>query len=1053
METVKSCNSWKRQLSVGVSVIYAVDTRRGASEVNSPPSKTGTDGGKGLDGRRAEEDHHVAATLKTVALVDDPSHEMIIVNPFKNVRLKHLGDAMESWAQNASKRLQTRFNIRAYSFDVYEVFESGPKRLQTLIAHLQNKVNELDWDEESPLHYRRSEIKVQRSSKSAMASRDVKGKKSPKIVFVAHSLGAWVVKGLSPSLSGAACLVILDARASSANGDYMQYLFKLTELFAVQSIKPARLEELRRFLQETDNTFNDKELGVQNLATGDQTKSPFQFRIRHESIWISGDVSSPASPSKKPRRLSKTINIGSSLRGIIPGGPNPGTTPGLLAVQLFNSVNLESMLNSLISDDLGLKRERTEELATSFFRTGEFHNAQRLFSILDNQGSNLAQGQMINVRLSLAQTFLYTGEYLEARRRLQDLNDQVLRNKFGHLKSHIKLEIDRWLAVSSIFLGDYNDAAERLRRLLDQFDDTRNSGPEANDFYIAVRRDLALTYAHLGQYLQAETLLNRVDEDIANYRPSDDIDVKITALSVSFVRATLFMFWGEMSDALRESEKVRRGLQEQLGRYHFQTLESASLQIRILTYMSRYDEAQPQCDALIGDMSRELGRNHPLTLGAVEILVHILRSQSRFAEALETARSLHNRTESCLGAEHPQTLRTRSHLAATHFELGNYRTAEKEIEVVLSIGDKRSSLGKTRPDVLEYHCVKARILNRTERSEKALQLALDTLEKQMVLYEKVTARPKSASSKIGRLDGLVSRPPTLTFKINDKHSNPVEAIESTLNDMERDTKGRNRNFPMISTLELLALILRHYRSEQLQTIDPGRIMGIVVNHRRAKLGDDHLDTLNSELLLALIARDESTHDSREYASDALYEVWRKLSTKFGQSHPLTLSVEREVVVTDCMRAVWVQGGPARRQNELKLGWEMLPSPNDPNKNDRAHSLTLAQWEDVEYVSEEVLQFQEPQLGPLHPETLKSLLWLLRVRSILKSMLMNSPESGIHIDVKKVWDDLRDRLHNSNVVQERPLEAQRMEELALELAEQERRATDAALPRSGENTSS
>lgn len=41
-------------MGVSVSVIYAVDTRTGAGEVNSPPSKTGTDGGKGLDGGGAE---------------------------------------------------------------------------------------------------------------------------------------------------------------------------------------------------------------------------------------------------------------------------------------------------------------------------------------------------------------------------------------------------------------------------------------------------------------------------------------------------------------------------------------------------------------------------------------------------------------------------------------------------------------------------------------------------------------------------------------------------------------------------------------------------------------------------------------------------------------------------------------------------------------------------------------------------------------------------------------------------------------------------------------
>lgn len=711
---------------------------------------------------------------------------------------------------------------------------------------------------------------------------------------------------------------------------------------------------------------------------------------------------------------------------------------------------IDSILGSIVTNELDEQRERTKQLATSFFRTGEFHNARRLFSILDKQGSSLAQGQIVHVRLSLAQTFLYTGEYREARRRLQSVQEQIKTFNSGHRKlgeQHwdISLDVDRWLAVAAIFLGDYNDAAARLRKLLRNSNHTATSGPETYSFYIAVRRDLGLAYTHLGRFSHAEAMLNEVDQEIEKGRFASDTKVKAMTHSVKFVRATLCLILGDFPQAMESSKTALMGLQEQLGRYHFQTLECASLRIRTLAYMSDFDSAQPMCDVLIGDMSRELGHSHPLTLGAVEILVYILRSKSRFAEALETARSLYSRTEKCLGVEHPQTLRARSHVAATHFEFGNYKTAEKEIKEVITVGDRHPSTGSTRPEMLDYYVLKAHILNRTEKPQEALEIAMRTLEDQLVLYGKATARPKSSSPKIGSL----TRPLTPTFKNNDKDDFLVELADKISNEMERNPQGREWKPAIISSLELVAHILNHHQDDQLLNLNPARIMEVVVNYRRAKLEPGHLDTIRSERLLALTARnDQSQDDNIDYASDALYDVWSKLERKFGQSHPLTLSVEREILVTDCMRAAWVEGGPAHRQN--MRDWELLPSPNDPKQNNRAHSLTLAQWEDVEYVSEEILQSQEQQLGPWHPETLQSLFWLLQVRSNLRSMLINSPEAGIHIDVGTIKNDLLERLKNPNVAEERPHEALWMRNLALEFSGGEENpapVTEELLPKS------
>lgn len=192
---------------------------------------------------------------------------------------------VESWAQSLASLPNSRWNIRIYSFDVYEVFEIGPEVFDSLVDRLQQKLIDLEWDVGSPLH---------QGSKHGSVSHDSKAKTSPPIVFVAHSLGTWVVKKLTHSMGKTAGFVFLDAGISPSKEGYMQYLIKLTKLCAMQSVHPQRLDELCEFLRHFDDSLDVEGSKSQDLLEWSKYKSSLQSKIVHEFVWMTGDVNSHA---------------------------------------------------------------------------------------------------------------------------------------------------------------------------------------------------------------------------------------------------------------------------------------------------------------------------------------------------------------------------------------------------------------------------------------------------------------------------------------------------------------------------------------------------------------------------------------------------------------------------------------------------------------------------------------------------------------------------------------------------------------------------------------
>lgn len=653
------------------------------------------------------------------------------------------------------------------------------------------------------------------------------------------------------------------------------------------------------------------------------------------------------------------------------------------------------------------------DLAESFWATGEFANAHallekclHLMGTVEPPEASEIKLYVLNfeTRMRMAVILLYRGKYEEATKGLQDLSNDLdsLPEDGSATASN---ELKRWVAVSKIYRGNYFKAVEELEAL------TKGEREQGKVSKIQILRDLALANGLAGRHDDATRCISAAEKLSEPKESTEEDGVRSKWWSIQYTKAYIDTLWGEYETALEKVESAFRGLRDHLGSTHLKTLRSATLGIQLLAKTGRYREAEVQCRKTMQLTNHGLGKMHPLNLETIEGLVYILRSQSRLTEALETVKSLCAMADEALPEKHPQVLRIRSQLAATHLATGNYHTAEKEIRRIVSWA--KESLGENHPETLRYQSELAHVLCYYGDFAEARTIAFATLKRQRETYSLLQAEDGSASGT----------------------DTPERILDDVLDEIhDHSTVSLNPHPSLVFTLHVIALI---------EAKDPGgrldqaeRILHSVIYCRRRHLGPRHALTLLSEYELASVIRDTArdTADGRlSYVNNAFFHVWKERSHFFGFDHPETLSAELEVVITDCVRGVWENGGPARRSQDVSVK-PIIDSdsttPDSPPDNDAPPNLplTIAQWIDVDGVSFTIFTLLESQLGAYHPETLKSLLWLFSIRFLLSK---SNPA-----DLKETWRNLRARLHHPSVQGERLVEVLRMEErVALNFADE------------------
>lgn len=213
---------------------------------------------------------------------------------------------LESWILDAAKPIRDRVNVRLFVFDSAHILHHGHHALSEAVTELSKRLEATSKEPSSPLSQRTEEESLEASSSSSSPSRAA--------VFVAHGIGAWIVKDLLHLLSKGqnqidpTGLIFLDVPNDllhqsplDLRADYflLEYLRELSRIFRLDG-EEARIRNLRDKLLDVDHAFRkltDARYGeCESIDESDVESCTFSMKMWCENVWMSPQ---PTSESKK----------------------------------------------------------------------------------------------------------------------------------------------------------------------------------------------------------------------------------------------------------------------------------------------------------------------------------------------------------------------------------------------------------------------------------------------------------------------------------------------------------------------------------------------------------------------------------------------------------------------------------------------------------------------------------------------------------------------------------------------------------------------------------
>ncbi len=155
---------------------------------------------------------------------------------------------------------------------------------------------------------------------------------------------------------------------------------------------------------------------------------------------------------------------------------------------------------------------------------------------------------------------------------------------------------------------------------------------------------------------------------------------------------------GRHDEAVELRADVVTQLQLQMGAEHPSTLAAEGLQAFDLDRLGRHTEAQPLFEHVLVGRTDDLGADDPLTLLAMEWLGCNLRRCGDLNESRRLLGEAVDRHEDLGAGETEECLKTRSHLAATQFEMGLFTDACEQRRQIVSVRSR--TLGPDDPSTL-----------------------------------------------------------------------------------------------------------------------------------------------------------------------------------------------------------------------------------------------------------------------------------------------------------------------------------------------------------------
>lgn len=666
------------------------------------------------------------------------------------------------------------------------------------------------------------------------------------------------------------------------------------------------------------------------------------------------------------------------------------------------------------------------KLADSYYQRADFHNAgstfQRCKKLLEGFDSPGVRYMCIAIDQQLAAISLLSGRYSEAQPAFEELLEKA-HGISDSRKWEVIRELRRWKALTLLHQGQYKDAAEELGQLLEEID-----GSPGTDvmFNIQVQKDYSLALAHLGPYSQVRKQIARARTELQTYiqhygSPSDKNVIQNTQTSkdelagasvsehgtgtrldiptkdkatlhrklrvkqdyLRFTEAAIYSLWGFYKEALQDSDKALRGLEQSLGTRHIKTLECASLNAKLLAQNFQVSQAEKICNKTLNTMKKELGPHHPHTLETTGHLIYILKLQYRLAEAMDTANSLRRSTRKNFDKQHPQTLNSSLLLSEIQLSAGDYFAAVIGLRYLVSISEP--IYGDNNLATLLHNSTYARALCQFGAIRKAEEVAILTLRRQRkaLILPKIqnTSASDAPSSVCGDFRGSSAE----TLKDSD-------LIRSTLEAIRQDADDLRIHPSLLFTLETLALVETNKGDPDWTLAED--IMDCCWQRKKLVVGKKHAEhafSLAAEFELAMVLQDETDGDERlEQKYEHLKHVCTRRMAVFEETHPEVLAVQRELIITSCKLGQW-RGLPKQSTHTAKPSTRSEPDDPDhePGQSTSTSDIdTLGVpfgndiWAMVEEESTRILSMNEMQLGDIHPETLKSHFWLFTLQLLV-----------------------------------------------------------------------
>ncbi|KAJ1323747.1 FxSxx-COOH system tetratricopeptide repeat protein [Microdochium nivale] len=906
----------------------------------------------------------------------NPTHEVVLVDPFHDYRLRRYSKTLQSHVAsavetiNAEDGAEVRLTLKHVGFSISDAVAAN-KEVERSANKLYNQLAK-SYTQDGPSAHR------------------TKRRPLNSVIFVTHSMGALIVASalskfkVSDESKGPAGLVLLDA---APGGHFTEaYLLQLSRSFGLRrGLKSAKSEHKQETLQIDSIRKNSATWDVW-LRSESVDKNPVKrtrsARIK-DFLHRRHDMARPEAIKDTPmvEWLRRFATEEPTAPNIVHDGQ---VEPGGLAWH-----GLRSLLPS---------EKASLAMAEGFWTAGELINAQNMLQktyastftprpVIECNPEVSEKGEAVRFILWLKMTrlLLDMGDYTQMAERLRARDPKSSPESQQYLLKHLQAQLD-------ICLGKHESAISILTTLLGDVELASTTIT-----HLKIHQHLAYAKGMLGQCEQASKHI------YASFQLRKGNSKE--SLSLLYTQASLAMLRCDYSEALNLSRLAMRKYTARDRDTSLGALRSGVLHARVLVQLGDLKQASSLCHSVMNKASGGLGRLHPLRLEAIEVLVFVLRLQGRLLEALATSKSLVALVTESAPQPYPLAVRALSEVAATHLALGNFNSAHRGCKRACKAAE--ALFGPQHPETLRCRAEYARALCYCGEFENATQEAMETLKRQHSLYIE-----NQDSASLSSILADPARP--------ESHLNIL--LKIVLERVRPDHPSSFTDPNLLSTLHIIATIKLRAGKEGNRGVD---ILTLLHEIRKQQNGPENPLTLHTEYDLASALNNIADGRLQE-ALDMFRHVWESRCHLFGPDHPDTLVAERAIVLSSCSLGIWDKGGPARRflhheEHDGGLFHDDVAETSPKASFDSAEylNLTFDELQNVQEVSTSILLQQEELLGPHHPDTLMTMLWLLIVQIHLQKTTSS--------DGKLAWYELRSRLRSAKVREERLISALRTEQ--------------------------